>query len=238
LAIDLRPDFVYYDQVRDPKTNVVTAQPLSQLLNQLSLRWRRDWTSFWNSELAAGIVEANNLVGSSINIVQPSGLVAVRYNHRRGSGELAYQHMVQPNAVAASTFAMDEVALRGTLPFPEKTHLFISATLAYQHARQIDFATGLTLTRTEIGVVDGTVRWQPRAEVGAFLRVSLFDQMGHPDDGPQATLNIRRTVIMLGFNFSYPAQPVARVPTQQSQRVDRSDMESIPEPHSQEPSKQ
>jgi hypothetical protein len=238
LALDLRFDFVYYDQVRDPKSNVVTAPALSQLLNQLSVRWRRDWTSFWNTELAAGIVEANNVGSASIAIVQPAGLAALRYNHRRGTGELMYQHMTQPNAVAASTFALDEVALRGTLPFPEKTHLYFSATAAYQHARQIDFATGLTVSRAEIAVVDGTMRWQPRPEVGAFLRVSLFDQIGHPDDGPQAQLNIRRTVIMLGLNVSYPAAPVARVPTQQSQRVDRSDMESIPEPHSPEPPKQ
>jgi hypothetical protein len=149
-----------------------------------------------------------------------------------------YQHMVQPNAVAASTFAVDEVALRGTLPFPEKTHLYFSATAAYQHARQIDFATGLTLTRAEIAVVDGTLRFQPRQDIGAFARVSLFEQIGHPDDGPQAQLNIRRTVIMLGLNITYPGQPVARVPSQQSVRVDRSDMESIPEPHSQEPQRQ
>jgi hypothetical protein len=238
LGVALRLDFVYYDQVRDAKTNAVIAAPLSQLLNQLLLRYRRDWTPFWNTELAAGIVEANNLGSASINIVQPSGLAALRYNHRRGTGELMYQHMVQPNAVAASTFALDEVALRGTLPFPEKSHLYFSTTLAYQHARQIDFATGLTLSRADIFVVDGTLRWQPRQEVGVYARFSFFDQVGHPDDGPTAQLSIRREVIMLGVNITYPGLPVARVPSRQSQRVDRSDMESIPEPHSPEPPKQ
>ena len=37
---------------------------------------------------------------------------------------------------------------------------------------------------------------------------------------------------MLGFNVVYPSVPVANVPSRQSSRVDRADMDMIPEPHS------
>jgi hypothetical protein len=238
LGLHLRLDFVYYDQVRDPKSNEVVTPSLKQLLNQLALRYRRDWTRFWNTELDIGIVEANNIGSASLTIIQPAGLGALRYSHRRGSGELSYQHMAQPNPLAASTFAMDEVALRGTLPFPERTHLFISATAAYQHAREIDFATGLTVSRADLAVVDATLRWQPRPEIGLSARYSLFDQIGHPDDGALAQFSVKRQVVMLGIQVSYPAVAVARVPSREGQRVDREDMETIPEPHSSEPAKQ
>ena len=236
IGFNLRLDFVDYDAVRSATSNAITAPSQQQLLNRLMLRYRRDWTNFWNSELDAGIVEANGFGASGgIIIIQPAALAALRYNHRRGSGELMYQHMTQPNAVAASTFAVDEAALRGTLPFPERSHLYFSATAAYQHARQIDFATGLTLSSAEVLVVDGTLRWQPRPEVGVFARFSLFDQFGHPDEGATAQLSIKRTVAMLGVNIMYPGIPVSRVPSQQSVtagRVDRADVEMIPEPHS------
>lgn len=239
LGFNLNTDYVYYDQVRDPRTNVVTAQPQQQLLNRLMLRYRRDLNSFWSTELDAGIVEASTLGGSGNIIVQPAGIAALRYNNLRGSGELAYQHMTEPNAVAASTFAMDEVALRGTLPFPQRSRMYLSATAAYQHARQIDFDTGLTLTTAEVVVVDATLRWQPRPEVGVFARYSLFDQFGHAPSEPelvsQGQLSIRRTVVMVGINVLYPGVPVSRVPNRQSVtqgRVDRADVDMIPEPHS------
>ena len=184
LGLNLHVDYVYYDQVRSPTTDAVTAPPQQQVLSRLQLRYRRDWTNFWNSELDGGVVEANSVgANGDLSIWEPSALAALRYNHRRGNVELLYQHMVAPNAVGGSTFAVDEASLRGTLPFPERTRMYFSATAAYQHARQIDAVTGLTSSTAEVIVADATLRWQPRPEIGIFARYSLSDQIGHPEDG-------------------------------------------------------
>jgi hypothetical protein len=239
LGFNLRLDFIDYDAVRSATTDAIITPPRPQMFNRLTVRWRRDWTNFWNTEAQLGVVEANGFGSMQSGVIfQPAALAAVRYVHRRGTGELSYSHDVQPDAIAGNTYSFDQGLLRGTLPFPERSHLFLSGTVAYQHARRIDFMSGLSSSTAEVIVADASLSYMPRPEVSVFLRYSLWDQIGHPQEGSQAALDIERQVAMVGVTVVYPASPVARTPSQSSilnGRVDGGDVNAIPEPHSPPP---
>jgi len=227
-----RAAYVEYVPPRDPMTNVAgfdTRQAVTTLL----ARWRRDWTPFWSSELALGVV---NGVGASDDPMvpsqsawEPSGLAAVRYTHDLGAAELRYAHDVTPNPLAGSTFSTDEVALQGGLPIV-RAKMFLGATAAYQHARLLPLAQGVASADADVVLIDFTVGWQPRPEIGLFARYSLYDQFGAPPvmDMPATLPDLTRQTVMIGLNVVYPAVAAAKVPTRQSSRVDRSD-DAFPE---------
>jgi hypothetical protein len=224
--------------------NMPAAPDQEQIINTLMARWRRDWSVFWSTEAALGVVEAEPLhVARSTRLWQPTGLAALRYTRDLASAELRYTHEVLANALAGNSFLYDEVSLQGALPLPAKSHLFIGATATYQHARALDTSGGLTDTYAHVALVDFTINWQPIPELGVFARYSLFDQLAHnqppPIDpmAPQVTAlpDMLRNTVLVGINVVYPAVAAARVPTRSGTRVDRSDQPAIPEYHAPTP---
>ena len=118
-----------------------------------------------------------------------------------------------------------------TVPFGLKSRVGLSTSAAYQYARQIDFATGGTLSHTNVILADATLGWIPRAEVELFARYQFFDQIGTPGDFTVQPSFLRH-VFMIGIIGTYPGEAAAVVPTRSAQRVDRSDMTGIPAAHS------
>ncbi|MDB4967900.1 MAG: uncharacterized protein JWN44_3589 [Myxococcales bacterium] len=229
VGIDFRTEYIQYDELRDSQTNAVITPFQRQLVLSLLPRWRRDWSAFWSSELAAGALLAFRAEDGSGLLVEPVGLAAIRYIRLQLTGELAYAHNVTANPYAGQTFAVDEVALRALFRFPERTHVAFGATCSYQHARAVDALPGAALASFDVLLADATVTWQPRPEIGVFLRYQFFDQFA-----PTPEQSFYRNNVMVGVSAIYPATAAVAVPQRPGQRVDRSDM-SIPEPHSPPP---
>jgi hypothetical protein len=242
-GVDLRLDYSIFTEVRGPvlgpdgttTADGVVTPAQSQLILAPVAKWRHDYGHFWNSELDAGVIVVFPLSQTGSPIVQPAGLAAIRYLHPYGQADLSYAHTVQPNALAAQTFALDQLTLRGSVPFGQKSHVALSAAAGYQHGRVIDFGTGGTLSNVDLIVVDATLTWAPRAEFNIFARYQYFNQIGHEGDFTPEPSFARNTV-MIGVTGTYPGAPAAVVPTREALRVDRSDAVTIPEPHS-EPAK-
>ncbi len=242
LAGDLRLDYSLYTQVRGPVLNadgstnpdgVVTAQE-SQLILAPVGKWRHDYGHFWNSELDAGLIVVFPITQTGSPQLQPAAYAAIRYLHLYAQAELSYAHTVQPNAITAQTFALDQVALRGAIPFGLKSHVSLATSVGYQHGRILDFAGSGTLATVDLVLVDATVTWQPRPEVAVFARYQFFDQLGNASDAvPEPTF--ARNTVMVGLIGTYPGAPAAVVPTRAALRVDRSDAVGIGEPHSEAP---
>jgi hypothetical protein len=238
LGLLVRADFVDFSAVRDPNTNVVTTSEQQQIITTALARWRRDWSPSWSTEGALGVVEAMNATDGSGRAWQPSVLAAVRWFRDLANAELRYAHDAVPNPLAGSSFAFDEVALTVAAPLGARTHLFVGATAAYLHVRQISAVAGLTDDTASIVQCDVTLGWQPRPEFDLYARYSLFDQFGAPpiDMTTQANLpSIYRNTILIGINVIYPAVAAARVPTRRGSRVDRTDQPGFPEMHQQPP---
>jgi hypothetical protein len=227
LGLVLRTDFIDYVATRDPVTNVQVGQDQKQLISSLAARWRRDWSPSWNTEASLGVIEAMNVEHVDKLIFQPSALAAVRFSREVVAAELVYAHAVTPNALVGTTFVVDQVGLQGGVPLPQRTHVIVGATVAYQHLTQVT-ATGDTGATADLAVVDVSIGWQPLPELGVFARYSLFDQFGAAADLPSLT----RNTVLVGLNVIYPAVAAARVPTRQGSRVDRSDQPGMPELHS------
>jgi hypothetical protein len=235
LNLDLRVDYVHFSEVRGPTVvndvanpNGVVTPSQDVFINSATLRWRHDFGHFWNSELNLGIIEASRVSGG-VAIIQPAAMAAMRYLHEYGSGELMYQHGVQPNVIVAQTFVNDMVALRGSVPLGLASHVVLSTAVAYNHARVIDFEAGGDLSRTHLILADATLTYIPRLEVQVFARYQFFDQVGSPDDFlPQP--NFRRHTVMLGIIGTYPGEAAAVVPSRDALRVDRSDAVGIQAP--------
>ena len=240
LGLVLRADFVDYVAPRDPMTHLPIGFDQKQVLTTLLARWRRDWSSFWSSEAALGVVAA---VGSSSDPMattqhsfEPSALAALRWSKDLGAAELRYAHEVAPNPLAGSTFSTDEVALQGSLPIVA-AKLYLSATVAYQHARLLSLAAGVPTESANLVLTDFTIGWQPIPELGLFARYSFYDQFGKPPvmDMPATLPDLTRNVVMVGVNVIYPAVAAARVPSRQGSRIDRSDQAGFPELHAPQP---
>jgi hypothetical protein len=229
IGLDLRNNYVLYSQLVAPD-GTVTAQQQT-LLNSLTARWRHDFGHFWNSELTAGLIEGNVLGADGPSVWMPTGLAAIRYLHPYAQVDLSYAHTVQPNPLVAQTFELDQVALRGGLPLGLKTHLWLSAAVAYQYAKELDFLNGTTVGRAQVVAVDGTLIWAPRTEIQLFARYQYADQIGYAQD-PLPLPSYTRQVGLIGMIVTYPGDPAAVVPNRQALRVDRTDVVGIPEPHS------
>lgn len=239
LGLVLRSQFVEYVPPRDPMTNVAGFNTQQEVLTLLA-RWRRDWTPFWSSEAALGVVGG---IGSSDDPMvpsqtawEPSAIAAVRYANDKGAGELRYVHNVTPNPLAGSTFSTDEVALQAGLPLV-RAKMYLGATAAYQHARLLPLAQGVVAASADVVLIDATIGWQPRPEIGLFVRYSLYDQFGSPPemDVPATLPNLTRHTVLLGVNIVYPAVAAAKVPNRLGSRVDRSDQAGFPEPQAAQP---
>jgi hypothetical protein len=163
---------------------------------------------------------------------EPSALAALRYSRDIAAGELRYAHDVSPNPLAGSTFSTDEVALQAALPLI-RARMFLGATAAYQHARLLPLAAGAATAEADVVLVDFTIGWQPRPEIGLFARYSFYDQFGSPPvmDVPATLPDLTRQTVLVGLNVTYPAVAAARVPSRQGSRVDRSDQPGFPELH-------
>src|SRR5262249_42155042 len=151
--------------------------------------------------------------------------------------ELHYAYGVTPNPLAGSSFALHEAALQSEVQMPQRTHVILGTTLAYQHAQQIVFQSALPAASADLVLFDFTIGWQPRPEIGVFARYSLFDQFGAPVTAvPMTTTtlpSLTRNTVLLGVNVVYPAVPAVRVPTRLGSRVDSTDQPGLPELHSQ-----
>ena len=231
-----RVNVVDYQAPRDLMTDVPIGFNEQQVLTTLLARWRRDWSPSWSSEAALGVI---NGVGTSSDPTaktqtswSPSALAALRFARDAAVGELRYQHDVAPNPLFGSTFETDEVALQAGVPLV-RAHMFFGATVAYEHARQVPLVAGVAAAAADVALVDVTVGWQPRPEVGVFARYSLYDQFGSPPlNGVEAILpDITRNTVLVGINIVYPAVPAARVATRLGERVDRADQPAFPEMH-------
>lgn len=234
----VRADYVDFAAVRDPDTNVVTAAEQQQIITTALGRWRRDWSPSWSTEGALGVVEAMSATDGSGRAWQPSVLAAARWFRDLSNAELRYAHDAVPNPLAGTSFAYDEVALTAGVPLPQRSHLFVAATAAYLHVRQISASAGLTDSTASVVQCDVTLGWQPRPEFDLYARYSLFDQFGAPpiDMTTQSNLpSILRNTVLIGINVVYPAVAAARVPTRQGTRVDRTDQPGFPEMHQKSP---
>jgi len=232
----LRVSFIDYEAPRDTMTDVPVGFNQQQVLTTLLGRWRRDWSPFWSTEAALGVVNAvgtsNDPMAPTQTAWEPSALAAIRYSKELGVAELRYAHDVTPNPLAGSTFSTDEAALQAGLPIV-RAKMFLGLTAAYQYARQLPLLPGVETATAHVVLVDFTIGWQPRPEVGVFARYSLYDQFGSPPvmDVPATLPDLTRSTVLVGINVIYPAVAAARVPTRQGTRVDRSDQPAFPELH-------
>lgn len=231
----LRCDFVDYEPIRDPVTDVASLR-LQQVITSLVGRWRRDWSPSWSSEAALGVVEASQVAGPDPKPAPtwgPSALAALRWVRQLSTAELRYAHDILPNPLASATFIYDAVSLRGSVALPERSHLFLGATVEYQHAQQT--AVAAAGTSADVLLADASIDYRPRPEIGVFARYTLFDQFGAPPSpsGPATFPSLRRNTVLVGLSIVYPALAAARVPNRAGSRVDRSDQPSFPELHSQ-----
>ena len=232
----LRVNFIDYEAPRDTMTDVPIGFNQQQVLTTLLARWRRDWSPFWSSEAALGVVNAvgvsNDPMAPNETAWEPSALAAIRYTRDLGTAEIRYAHDVTPNPLAGSTFSTDEAAVQGALPIV-RAKMFLGLTAAYQYARQLPLLAGVEAATAHVVLVDFTVGWQPRPEVGLFARYSFYDQFGSPPvmDVPAVLPDLTRSTVLVGINIVYPAVAAARVPTRAGTRVDRSDQVAFPEMH-------
>ncbi len=232
----LRVSFIDYEAPRDTTTDVPVGFNQQQVLTTLLARWRRDWSPSWSTEAALGAVNgvglSNDPMAPNQTEWEPSALAAIRYSKELGVAEVRYAHDVTPNPLAGSTFSTDEAAIQAALPIV-RARMFLGLTAAYQYARQLPLLAGVDRATAHVVLVDFTVGWQPRPEVGVFARYSLYDQFGSPPvmDVPAVLPDLTRNTVLVGVNVIYPAVAAARVPTRAGTRVDRSDQPAFPELH-------
>ncbi len=237
LAAELRVDYADFTELRGPGVdgngapvgNVVVTPEQRLIVTGAVLKWRHDFGHFWGSELDGGFAEANRADDTGAAIVEPAALAAIRYLHPDGSLELVYTHSISPNAIAAGTFSMDNVALRGSLPIGRTTNLLASGTAAYQYGRELDYQTGGVRSGTHLVVADATLGWTPRVEIQIFARYQFIEQFGNPADLAPVASYLRHSVL-LGVIGTWPGEAAATVPSL-GQRVDRADAVTIPDPH-------
>ncbi len=236
LGMLLRVGFIDYEAPRDTMTDVPIGFNQQQLLTTLLGRWRRDWSPSWSTEAALGVVNAvglsNDPMAPNQTDWEPSALAAIRYSRELGVAEIRYAHDVTPNPLAGSTFSTDEAAVQAGLPIV-RAKMFFGLTAAYQFARQLPLLAGVEKATAHVVLVDFTVGWQPRPEIGLFARYTLYDQFGSPPvmDVPAVLPDLTRHTVLVGVNVIYPAVAAARVPTHLGTRVDRSDQPGFPEMH-------
>ena len=236
LGLVVRAAFVDYVPPRDPTTDVPIGFDEEQVLTTLLARWRRDWSPFWNTEAALGVVagvgHSSDPTTTHLLSWQPSALAALRYSRDVAIAEVRYTHDVTPNPLVGSTFSVDEASLQAGLPIL-RARLFFGATAAYQFARLLPLVSGTEPASAHVVLVDFTVGWQPRPEVSVFARYSFYDQFGSPPMGdvPATLPDLTRHTVLIGATVIYPAVAAARVPSRLGSRVDRSDQPSFPEAH-------
>jgi hypothetical protein len=245
LAVDLRNDHAHFHEVRDPTDPTRLISPTRDvLINSLVARWRHDYGHWWNTEIDAGVVEASLIASPTAVLVHPVALAAVRYLGDRGLAELSYQHNVLPNLIVGGTLLVDQVLLRGAVPFDRKRQVTLSSSVAYQYGRNIDFqSVNFPSTRavfiadvtsaTHAILVDVTITYMPRREIALFARYQLYDQIGQTNLASNLPSYVRN-VIMIGVAGSYPGDPTAIVPSRPPLRVDRTDALTIPDTHTPE----
>jgi len=236
LGLVLRPAFIEYVPPRDPTTDVAVGFNELQVLTTLLARWRRDWSPFWATEAALGVVAGVGHSGDPTTVHQwswqPSALAALRYTREIAVAEVRYAHDVTPNPLVGSTFSTDEASFQAGLPIV-RAKMYLGATAAYQFARLLPLVTGTPSASAHVVLVDFTVGWQPRPEVSLFARYSFYDQFGSPPvmDVPAILPDLTRHTVLVGVSVIYPAVAAARVPSHLGSRVDRSDQPSFPEAH-------
>ena len=120
-----RVNVIDYQAPRDPMTDVPIGFNEQQVLTTLLARWRRDWSPFWSTEAALGVI---NGVGASSDPTaktqtswSPSALAALRFTRDVAAGELRYAHDVAPNPLFGSTFETDQVGLQAGCPSSART---------------------------------------------------------------------------------------------------------------------
>jgi hypothetical protein len=225
---------------RDPITDVALGANSRQLLTTIVGRWRRDWSPSWSSEAQLGLLviaaASSDPTVATRSAWQPSALAAIRWSKATGSAELRYAHDALPNPYIAQTLSVDAVTLQGGLPIV-RAHMTLGATAGYQHARMLSVTAGVPDASANVVVADATVGWQPIRELTLFARYAYFRQLGQApiDDVPATLPSLRRTTVMIGATFVYPASPKPRVATGPSSRVDATDQAAFPELHSPQP---
>jgi hypothetical protein len=215
-----------------------------QALTTLIGRWRHDWSKTWSSEAALGVI---SIVGVSANPAattetawEPSALAALRWSDLVGSAELHYAHTASPNTLAGNTLATDEAALQAGVPLL-RAKLFLGATIAYQHARILPLAPGVTPETADLVIADVTIGWQPLPELRLFARYAFFDQFGTPQPNPPVAgmsvllPDLTRNTVMIGAEVIYPALVALRAPSRSATRVDEADGPAFAEPHAAQP---
>jgi hypothetical protein len=228
-----------YGETRGPtKNNDGTVDPdgvvsplQQQIGGQFLFDWRHDFQHFWNINLAAGVATVFRAEDGGGQIWQPAGTAAAHYTHPKVQLDLIYNRGLIPNAVVQRTFVGDTLALRGTVPFGERSKLALSGGASYVHYQEADTFTGDIGTKVNLFYVDATLTWAPIDWLVVFSRYSYQNQLA--DDTQRTPIaSIERHQVMLGLTATYPPRPAAVVPQGPAVRVDKADVEPIPDVHS------
>jgi hypothetical protein len=234
-AGNLQLGYFYYGETFNPvtnadgtvdATNIVAAR--QQANGQFLFEWRHDFQHFWTIRLAAGVATVFG-ISDDTQLWQPAGAAGVNYTHPKFQAELLYTRGIVPNPVVSHTFVSDTVALHGTVPFGEKSHMALSGGGSFAHYQEADF--GATGTPVNVFFVDASLNYLPRDWLTIFVRYIYQNQL--PEEGEQSEIpSLERHQVLLGLSIIYPPQGAVVVPNGPPIRVDRSDAISIPDVHS------
>lgn len=210
------------------KENVLVS-PASGTINTTALaRIRHDFGNFWTSEAGLGFFHSVQQTGKGSN-VGPAAQASLRYTRTEGSFSIYFTHATQPNALVAQLFITDNAGLSAALPLGLDTRLFLSMTGGYSYLRQLT-PTGGEGSRAHAIAADVSINFLAVPGLTIFFRGQTNYQYGL-DSGRGAVPSMRRDTVLLGISGFYPTRPAAVIPKQSAQRVDRTDVELIPEPH-------
>jgi hypothetical protein len=200
-GVDLRNNYgLTTEQLSE--TGMVLIPEQAVVINTLMGRWRRALGRDWETEVAAGPIQVFPAEDTSIQVIEPGGLLALRYITEDGEVELQGTHDAGVNIFLGQTFITDQATLRGALPLVPEGRLGISAIIGYLRGREFDAVNGRFNSIANVFTSEASITWRPEDQFELSLRYNFFTQKGEltqqgMDAGAAAPATYLRNTVLL-----------------------------------------
>ena len=228
-----------YFYIGEIDEDIMVAPSSAQLILGSQLRWRRDLSPSWSSELAGGLAAAMRADPVRGGVWGPIASAAIRYDEEGYQAALTANRTLGPDLVVARTVLADQLLLSGRVPIDREEHILFDVGTGYSYNRTLEveesgfvFAAPFSTPESTNGqqvistfdtwVVDAAIGWYPEELPYVTLRYQHLEQIGNEDDADPTT-SFRRNVVMLSTGMMWPSREVPEVPTGAAARVDNTD---------------
>jgi hypothetical protein len=182
-----------------------------QIVEGADIRWRRELSPSFSSEIDAGVVRAVPAGGDGASVMGPAGGANLRYSTYDGTAEIFYSRSMQPNLYLGRLFYTDMVGARAGIPVSHDDrfwrHVSVASSVGYQNGRIVDTTRGELSTKLDIFMGDLAITYAPTKSFHTGARYQYFRQKSTPGPAAESIATLAtfdRHIVMLTIGIVYP----------------------------------